>query len=254
MDAFELHHQSLGGGEPALVFLHYFAGSSRSWKHVAHALTARHRCVTIDLPGFGNTPPLSNFSVQAVADAIAAFILHSDLGPYILVGHSMGGKLAMACATGRPSGLEGVILVAPSPPTPEPMEEQERNRLLASHGDRASAEMTLQFITRRPVTEEDKVICIDDNLRTSALAWHWWLASGSRENIASEIDRIACPVLVLGGTLDPVIPSHVITAQVTSRMPTSRYVQISGAGHLLPFEAPQELAGAIQAFAGQYSL
>ncbi|WP_441985815.1 alpha/beta fold hydrolase [Microvirga sp. 2YAF29] len=253
MDALELHHQDQGAGSPALVFLHYFAGSARSWNHVVRSLAAGHRCGTVDLPGFGSTPPLPDFSVQAMAEAIAAFILSCDLGQYILIGHSMGGKLAMACAAQKPPGLAGLVLVAPSPPTPEPMEEYERDRLLTTHGDLASAERTLQSIARRPLSEEDKAICIDDNLRTSALAWHWWLASGSRENIAPEIAQITCPVLVLGGTLDPVIPPHVITTQVTSRMPAARYVQISGAGHLVPFEAPQELAGAIQAFAGQPS-
>lgn len=252
MDAFELHHEDQGSGSPALVFLHYFAGSSRSWVHVAHALSPRHHCVTIDLPGFGNTPPLPDFNVRGVADAIAACIHHYDFGQYILIGHSMGGKLAMACAAENPDSLAGLILVAPSPPTPEPMEENERQRLLASHGDRAAAEQTLRSIARLPLTEEDKAICIDDNLRTSAPAWEWWLASGSREDIAPEIDKIACPVLVLGGTLDPVIPPQVITTQVTSRIPTARYTQISGAGHLLPFEAPQDLADAIQAFAEQH--
>ncbi len=253
MDAFGLHYEDQGGGPSTLVFLHYFAGSSRSWTHIVPALSARHRCIAIDLPGFGNTLPLSNFSVQAMADAIAAFTLSGDLRRYILIGHSMGGKIAMACSAAKPPGLVGVILVAPSPPTPEPMEEHERNRLLTSHRDRASAEKTLQSITRFTLTKEDTAICIDDNLRTSALAWHWWLASGSRENIASKIGDISCPVLVLGGTLDPVIPPHVIVTEVTSRMPTARYIQVNGAGHLLPFEAPQQLASAIQSFAGQYS-
>jgi pimeloyl-ACP methyl ester carboxylesterase len=251
MDDFELHYDDRGGGSTALVFLHYFAGSARSWVHVINALGGQHRCICIDLPGFGSTPPLSAFSVRAMADAIAAFTLRRSLKDYILIGHSMGGKLAMACAIKRPPDLKGLILVAPSPPSPEPMDEDERNRLLSSYGDRASAEQTLQTITRHSLTAEDKAICIDDNLRTSASAWHWWLASGSREDITSEVRDIVCPVLVLGGTLDPVIPPHVITTQVTSRMPTAKYIQINGAGHLLPFEAAQELSREVHSFAEQ---
>jgi pimeloyl-ACP methyl ester carboxylesterase len=251
MDEFELHYDEQGSGSPALVFLHYFAGSSRSWIHVVDALAGKHRCVSIDLPGFGLTPPLSAYNVQAMADAIAAFIRRRDLGRYILIGHSMGGKLAMACAVEKPPGLTGLILVAPSPPSPEPMEEDERKRLLSSHGDRASAEQTLQIIIRRPLSAEDKAICIDDNLRTSASGWDWWLASGSREDISSEVGGIACPVIVLGGTLDPVIPPHVITTRVTSRMTSANYIQIDGAGHLLPFEAPQEVGREIHSFAEQ---
>jgi pimeloyl-ACP methyl ester carboxylesterase len=251
MDDFELHYDDRGSGSPALVFLHYFAGSSRSWVHVVDALVGQHRCISIDLPGFGSTPPLSALSVQAMADTIAGFVSRRGFADYILIGHSMGGKLAMACAVERPPGLKGLILVAPSPPSPEPMEEDERNRLLSTHGDRASAERTVQIISRRPLTAEDKATCIDDNLRTSASAWHWWLASGSREDITFEVGDIACPVLVLGGTLDPVIPPQVITTQVTSRLTTAKYIQIDGAGHLLPFEAPQELSREVHSFSQQ---
>jgi pimeloyl-ACP methyl ester carboxylesterase len=251
MNEVDIHFEDQGSGSPALVFLHYFAGSSRSWLHVAGELAKTHRCISVDLPGFGSTPPLSEFSVQVMADALEGLIRRLKLEHYILIGHSMSGKLAMACATDGPTELKGLILVAPSPPSPEPMDEAERSRLLASHGDRASAEQTLREITRRPLTAEDKSVCIDDNLRTSSAAWHWWLSSGSRENIASDVGRIACPVLVLGGTLDPVIPPHVITTQVTSRITAAIYTQINGAGHLLPFEAPLEVSDAIQSFASQ---
>jgi pimeloyl-ACP methyl ester carboxylesterase len=253
MNAFEPHYDDQGSGSSALVFLHYFAGSSRSWVHIVHSLSSRHRCIAIDLPGFGNTPPLPDFSVEAVADAVAAFIQRRNLSQYILIGHSMGGKLAMACASKNPVGLTGLILVAPSPPTPEPMEESERHRLLNTHGEYAAAEQTLQSITRRSLSAEDKAICIDDNIQTSAPAWDWWLTSGSRENIVSEIGNIDCPVLVVGGTLDPVISPQVITTQVIPTIPTAKYNQISGAGHLVPFEAPQELADAIQTFAEQHT-
>jgi pimeloyl-ACP methyl ester carboxylesterase len=252
MNAFEFHNEDQGSGAPALVFLHYFAGSSRSWVHIVNSLSSRHRCIPIDLPGFANTPPLPDFSVEAVSDAVAAFIQRRNLSQYILIGHSMGGKLAMACASKKPIGLVGLVLVAPSPPTPEPMEESERHRLLNSHGDYAAAEQTLQSITQRSLTAEDKSICIDDNIRTSLPAWVWWLTSGSRENIVPEIRNIDCPVLVVGGTLDPVISPQVITTQITPIIPTAKYNQISGAGHLLPFEAPRELADTIQTFAERY--
>src|SRR4051812_9621250 len=157
-----------------------------------------------------------------------------------LVGHSMGGKLALAMALARPPGLAGLVLVGPSPPSPEPMDQGERSRLLATHGDRASAERTLQTITRRPLPADDVAACIEDNLRTSPEGWRWWLESGSREDIAAEAKSVAYPVLVLGGTDDPVIPPRVITAQVMSVLPNAQRREISGAGHLLPLEAAQE--------------
>ena len=248
MSAPILQHKDQGAGSPALVFLHYFAGSLRSWNLVAKDLSRTYRCLSIDLPGFGRSPPLPAFSVDAVSGTIAQHISGRRLGTYVLVGHSMGGKLALACAADQPPGLAGVVLVAPSPPSPEPMDEKERVRLLATHGDRASAEQTLRAITRRLIPAEDANICIADNLMTSAEAWHWWLAQGSRETITAQAERVACPVLVLGGSEDPVIAPAVITAEVMPRLADASRVEIAGAGHLLPFEAANEVAENIRTF------
>jgi pimeloyl-ACP methyl ester carboxylesterase len=163
----------------------------------------------------------------------------------------MGGKLALACAAERPPGLAGLVLVAPSPPSPEPMDESERNRLLATHGDRTSAERTLRTITRRSLPAEDVAACIADNLVTSPEAWRWWLAQGSREDITAQAGHVACPVLVLGGSDDPVIGPSVIADDVMPRLADASRIEIAGAGHLLPLEAVQEVAGAIRAFVAQ---
>ena len=88
----DLHIEDQGSGSPALVFLHYFAGSSRSWIHVADGLSNASRCVRLDVPGFGRSPPLSTYSVSEVAQVVAAVIARLRLESYVLIGHSMGGK------------------------------------------------------------------------------------------------------------------------------------------------------------------
>jgi pimeloyl-ACP methyl ester carboxylesterase len=246
-----LYEEDQGSGSPNLIFLHYFAGSLRSWVHVAGELTNTFRCLSLDLPGFGHSAPPPVYSLHAVAHAVALHIAGLRLDSYVLVGHSMGGKLALACAAADPPGLAGLVLVAPSPPSPEPMDERERNRLLATHGDRASAEQTVHTITRRPIPAEDVAVCIADNLLTSPEAWRWWLAHGSREDITAQAEQVACPVLVLGGSDDPVIPPSVITAEVIPRLADASRIEIAGAGHLLPFEAPQEVGGAIRSFVAE---
>ena len=243
-----LHYEDQGSGSPAVVFLHYFAGSLRSWDHVAEYLSGTCRCVRVDLPGFGHSAPLPAYSVQAVAEAVASLVASLALDRYLLVGHSMGGKLALACASAEPAGLSGLVLVAPSPPSPEPMDEAERRRLLAAHRDRSSAEQTLHTITRRPLSAEDAEICIEDNLLTSPEAWRWWLAGGSREDITAQVRRVARPVLVLSGGEDPVISPPVIATQVMPNLPGATRVEIAGAGHLLPLETAREVGSAIRTF------
>jgi pimeloyl-ACP methyl ester carboxylesterase len=251
MNGSTLHVEDQGAGLPSLVFLHYFAGSLRSWAHVAGVLSSTCRCLSVDLPGFGGSPPLPAYSVNVVAQVVAGLTADLRLDSYVLVGHSMGGKLALACAAIRPPGLAGLVLVAPSPPSPEPMEESERNRLLATHGDHQSAERTLRTITRRSLPAEDIAACIADNLLTSLEAWHWWLAQGSREDITAQAGQVACPVLVLGGSDDPVIGPSVIAGDVMPQLADASRIEIAGAGHLLPLEAAQEVTGAIRTFVAQ---
>jgi pimeloyl-ACP methyl ester carboxylesterase len=131
------------------------------------------------------------------------------------------------------------------------MVETERNRLLATHGDRASAERTVRTITRRPIPAEDVEVCIADNLLTSPEAWRWWLMQGSREDITEQARQVACPILVLGGSDDPVIAPAVITVEVMPQLANATRIEISGAGHLLPLEAPQEVEAAIRTFVTQ---
>jgi pimeloyl-ACP methyl ester carboxylesterase len=246
-----LHREDQGTGSPVLIFLHYFAGSSRAWAHVSESLSNNCRSVRVDLPGFGRSAPLPAYSVNAVAHDVARLIADLRLDSYVLVGHSMGGKLALCCAAADPPGLAGLVLVAPSPPSPEPMDETEREHLLATHGDRKGAEETLRTITRRPISVEDAAICIEDNLLTSPEAWRWWLAQGSREDITAQARYVKCPVLVLGGSEDPVIAPFVIADDVMPHLPGASRVEIAGSGHLLPLEAAQEVGDAIRAFVGQ---
>jgi pimeloyl-ACP methyl ester carboxylesterase len=202
----------------------------------------------LDLPGFGRSAPLPFYNVHAVAQVVAALAEGLQPDHYVLVGHSMGGKLALACAAESPPGLAGLVLVAPSPPSPEPMDEGERNHLLATHGDRAAAEQTLRTITRRPIPAEDVEVCIADNLLTSPEAWRWWLAQGSREDITPQARQVACPVLVLGGSDDPVIAPSVIAGDIMPWLADASHIEVEGAGHLLPLEAVQEVGDAIRTF------
>lgn len=156
-----------GKGNPSLVFLHYFAGSSESWSELIIQLQKTNHCIVPDLPGFGDSQPIKEPTVEAVAKIIAELIHKLDLQNYILIGHSMGGKVALAFAANQPSGLRSLILLAPSPPTPEPIKSSERSRLLKTHGDRSAAEETAHKITVQTLSDVAFDRVVQDNLRTS---------------------------------------------------------------------------------------
>ena len=230
---------------PTLIFLHHFGGSSRTWDGVIRLLEGRFRCVALDQRGFGDSSAADSNSLKAMTEDVLAVVDALSLERYVLIGHSMGGKVALSVAARQPAGLEGLVLIAPSPPTPEPMEPAERARLLHSHGDREAALKTNHSISRLPVADDEFEVLLEDNLRCSAAAWQAWLERGSRETL--ELGMINVPTLLIAGELDPVISLELLQTAVAPHLTQFRLEVIAGAGHLLPLEAAGRVAELIAA-------
>lgn len=242
-----LYISDQGSADPALVFLHYFAGSSRSWDGVIDRMRSAYRCVAPDLRGFGDSSaPAFHYAVHDYADDVEELIRSLGLESYILVGHSMGGKFGMALAARRPVGLRALVLVDPSPPTPEPMSRSDREHLLASHGDHSAMVALIQKITVRPLPNLAFDTAVDDNLRSSVAAWCAWLERGSREDIAEHLPDICVPTLVIRGADDPVMRHDMLQREVVDRIKSARMVEISNTGHLAPLEAPMAVSAFIR--------
>ncbi|QIX61310.1 alpha/beta hydrolase [Hymenobacter sp. BT18] len=235
----------------SFIGLHYWAGAGHAFQPVADALGSEYAFFAPDLGGFGTAPaPHAGYSVDAYADEVALFIRQQPVGRYVLVGHSMGGKIALALAAQRPPGLAGVVLLSPSPPTPEPMTDEDRQASLRAWGKPAAAENTLRKITARPLPQAWQQQIIADNLRSSQEAWEAWLLRGSRENIADRLWSINVPCTIVAGDADAVMSPSLHGLETLPLLPAGTHLEIiSGAGHLLPYEAPEEVARLLRAFA-----
>ncbi|PZS02525.1 MAG: alpha/beta hydrolase [Candidatus Chloroheliales bacterium] len=228
-----------GSGDPALVFLHYFGGSSRAWAAVIAPLAKEFRCIAPDLRGFGDSAaPPSGYSVRDYVADVVALVDTLELMHYVVVGHSMGGKFALAFAARQPRGLTSLVLLAPSPPTPEPMDDRERQRLLDGFGKPAATAETLRKITAQPLPAPLREQFIEDNLRSSKAAWDAWLEHGSREDVSDQMSGVNVPVVALSGTKDRAIPTDVVEREVVQWIKATRLTTLPDVGHLLPLEAP----------------
>ncbi|MCY7322787.1 MAG: alpha/beta hydrolase [Phormidesmis sp. CAN_BIN36] len=230
-----------GKGTPSLIFLHYFAGSSASWSEVITQLQETTHCIAPDLPGFGDSEPIAERTIEAIAVVIAEMIRQLDLQRYILIGHSMGVKVALALASTQPPGLQSLILLAPSPPTPEPIAASERSHLLQTYGSRSAAEETAHKITAQDLSQSAFNLVVQDNLRSSQEAWQAWLECGSRQDISSAMTTITVPVLVVVGAEDSVIP-QALQQEVVDLIANAQLVVVPNVGQLLALEAPQAIA------------
>lgn len=94
-----------GAGKP-LLLIHGIGGSWRSWQTILDPLAAEREVIAIDLPGHGDTPPLSGeASIRTLADAVAEFVEQNKLFDVDVVGSSMGARLAIELA--RRGGVVG---------------------------------------------------------------------------------------------------------------------------------------------------
>jgi len=235
------------GDDAALVFLHYFGGSSRTWGPVMDALAPEFRCLAPDARGWGGSDaPPSGYTVRDMADDVAGLVAALGLTRYTLVGHSMGGKAAQALAARRPQALERLLLVAPSPLSPEPMTEEARATLRAAWGDGGAARETLATIAKLPLSGGAQASVVEDTLRASRVAWEAWADAGSREDLSALAARINVPTRVLVGAADPVLPPDVLRRAVAERIAGATLSVAPGAGHLLPLEDAGAVAGWIR--------
>lgn len=163
------------------------------------------------------------------------------------VGHSMGGKIALAAALGRPANLVGLVLIATSPPTPEPIEEEDRAQLIAEFGDRRAADAHFRKIANDSLPDRIHAECIEDQLSVDRLAWNWWLERGSRDDISARVSALSLPVLVITGDDDKVL-GHRTAPAVVGGLRHARLEVIAGGGHLVPLEKPSAVANSIVRF------
>ena len=110
-----LHSESFGQG-PDLIFLHGLFGAGDNWRSVARSLSEEFRVHLLDLPNHGKSDWMDQPSLSQLASAVAQWAQENNLRRYRLLGHSMGGKVAMQMALNESSNdIEQLIIVDIAP-------------------------------------------------------------------------------------------------------------------------------------------
>jgi pimeloyl-ACP methyl ester carboxylesterase len=245
-----LAHSQQGRGSPTFVLMHFLGGSHRTWFPTLPYLDAHHHCVALNTPGFGDAAEVPGYGVSAMADQVDATIRELGLSQCILVGHSMTGKVAIVLASRRPEYLVGLVLVAPSPPGPQPMSDADRDNQRAYTKTRFQAEDFVDEASGHPLPEAIREVAIADAQRVNLVAWRAWVDRGSREDWSERIGQLDCPALLVCGADDRQVPSADEQRRTTlTHLPNSRVEIIPGAGHLMPLQTPQALSQLMLDFA-----
>lgn len=226
-----------------LVFLHAFGSSADAWREVIARLPDDIDTLALDLPGFGGQPDqVQADSVHDYAGWVVAEVAKRSLDSFVLVGWSMGGKIGLATALQKPRGLRGLILVATSPPGPEPMEPGARNKERRSFHDEDAAKEAVEQVAGEDVSSGAIKTAVDGRMNATRSAWDFWLDVGSREDISDEVEALTLPIVVITGGDDEHLGPEQSAAHVEPKLFNFKSVVIQGSGHLIPLEKPIQLA------------
>ncbi len=238
-----------GSGEPAIVFLHYWGGTSRTWSKVVSELQVKFMTVAYDARGWGHSDKTpAGYTLADLADEALSLIENLGIKTYVLVGHSLGGKISQLIASRHPEGLKGLILVAPAPPTPLRFPDEMRETQIHAYDNRENVLQTISFLSARTPSPEIVEQIIEDSMSGSRDATLAYPTASILEDISSEVSKISVPTLVLAGELDQLDSIEQHKREVVARIPNARFEIVKGSGHLIPIDEPLQLAKEIASF------
>lgn len=254
-----LFHRDLGGaGRPPLVLLHGLLGSSRNWQTTGRDLAASFHVLALDLRNHGSSPHAPEMNYAAMVDDVLGWLDTNNLPRVTLLGHSMGGKVAMQLACRHPERVERLIVVDIAPKNyawPEHRQEfAAMNELnLAALTTRTEAEQL--WAGRVPNLGMRKFLATNLE-RTAEGAWRWMidLPAITAALPALELDslgaadRFAGPTLFIVGARSRYVAAADHTA-IRMHFPAARIEVIPEAGHNPHMETREAFVGLVNSFA-----
>ena len=238
--------EARGHGPRALLFAHGWISGRRMWYDVADRLDpARFTAYLMDFRGAGlSDRPLEGHDLDGYASDLRAAL--EAIGPAVVVAHSMGGKVAQYVATERPANLEKLVLVAPGTAYAYAMNPKHRALAEAAFGSRKRIERFQRAAMTREVSPEVMERIVSDALLSQREAWFGWYDKGRTADFSERLDRIATKTVVVAGENDPLAPPQRVKRDVVERIDGALFVNLRRAGHNLPVETPDEIAGVVE--------
>lgn len=241
-------HRAFGHG-PTIVLVHGLGSRAEHWLPVARKLAHDYRVVLVELPGHGSSDMPEPFSLERATQSLVQALEADSREPVILVGHSVGGLVAVSAALAEPQRVRGLVLVET---LLEPqMGGAERAAMLRAldHDYHGLLRSAFTAFGRDSVQGHElyrEAAAVDSgNLKR-------WIRLALTADLAEPATRLAMPVLaVLAQHSWPPSEEWPVTAAAMgyARIPDVRPVRLTDCGHFIMLDRPNELARLIARFA-----
>lgn len=249
----KLHYRELGSGKP-LMILHGLFGFSDNWQSHAKKLAEYYRVILVDLRNHGRSDWSDEFSYEIMADDIKELCDDLNLSDFILMGHSMGGKVAVNFAQKHEDLLDKLIVVDMGTKS-YPMHHD--------HIIKGIRSVQLTGVSTRRQAEEQMSAYIDSyGIKQFLLKNLYWVEKGQLSwrmnidvlekempNILTDMREIEImiPTLFIRGELSNYILDEDIE-DLEHQFPDSEVITIEEAGHWVHAESPAEFLDALLGF------
>jgi esterase len=248
---------------PPLLLLHGFTGHARTWDEFARTVCARYHVLALDQRGHGDSAWAKDgaYTVDDHAADVDAFLEQLGLAPVLLVGLSMGGRNAIRFTALHPDKVRKLVIVDIGPDIAPSGAERVRRTAAEAPEEFASPEEAVAYLKQsltHPRAEAALRYRVQHGVKRLPNGKYTWkydafLRQQRRQGTMPVVDlwpavqQIRVPTLILRGG-----DSDVFAVETARRMqasiPGSQFVEIPGAGHSIPADAPEAFAQAVQTF------
>lgn len=237
-------------------------GSGADWTDAISALDERFRCVAPDLPGHGGSVGLSpdDYTVEGARRALLALLDELDIERSVLVGYSMGGRLALYLALRHPQRCAGLLLESASPGLGETAEREMRRRsdeekaVRLESGDLAGflydwyRQPLFASLSRHEGLVEAVIEARSHNDPAELARSLRGMGAGTQPSLWEKLAELRIPALVVAGDLDGRYAG--IAARMASHNPRIRSAIVTGVEHNVRLEAPGAYLALLENFLG----
>jgi esterase len=251
----KLYCESAGAGEPAVI-LHGLMGSCENWRSVRDALSPFYRVVCVDLPNHGRSPHVAHVDLASMGDDVIETLLALGIGgPAAVIGHSLGGKVAMQLASEHAGRVRGLVVVDISPRAIQPLHlfvlRACQQLDLAGATRRSELDAELASFIPQPATRD---FLLKNVARDASGRFVWRVplqALIDNYRVVSDAPPLAAPyagpALFVAGEVSP-FRVRDDEKVIRDWFPAARFVTVAGAGHLVHTDQPEAFIAEVRAF------